>query len=70
MTYGFDNFNMSMYFVNRGFMSNKAVGLIIVIFGGLILYSKQEYAWVISAISIGIGTGMFFWKDKENDKEK
>jgi len=51
-------------------MSNKAVGLIIVIFGGLILYSKQEYAWVISAISIGIGTGMFFWKDKENDKEK
>ena len=70
MTYGYDDFNMSMYFVNRGLMNNKTLALIIVIFGGLILYSKQEYAWIISAISIGIGTGMFFWKDKENGKDK
>ena len=51
-------------------MNNKLLGLIIVVFGGLVLYSQQEYAWIVSAISIGIGSGIFFWKDKESDIEK
>ena len=51
-------------------MSNKTLGIIAILFGGLILYSEQEYAWIISAISIGIGSGIFFWKDKKNDTEE
>jgi len=48
-------------------MNNRTLGIIIIVFGGLVLYSQQEYAWIVSAISIGIGTGIFFWKDKENN---
>ena len=51
-------------------MNNKLLGIIIVVFGGLVLYSQQEYAWIISAVSIGVGSGIFFWKDRENDVEK
>ena len=51
-------------------MNNKTLGIILITFGGLILYSSQEAAWIASAISIGIGTGIFFWKDKKNDIEK
>ena len=52
-------------------MNNKTLGIIIIVFGGLVLYSKQEeYAWIVSAISIGIGSGIFFWKEKEGDIEK
>jgi len=52
-------------------MNNKTLGLIIVIFGGLVLFSKLEAAIWVSAISIGIGTGIFiFWKDNDkNTKE-
>jgi hypothetical protein len=48
-------------------MNNKTLGIIIIVFGGLVLYSEQELAWIISSISIGIGSGIFFWKDKKND---
>ena len=48
-------------------MNNKTLGIIIIVFGGLVLYSEQEYSWVVSAVSIGIGSGVFFWKDKKND---
>ena len=51
-------------------MNNKTLGIIIIVWGGLVLYSKQEYAWIVSAISIGIGSGVFFWKDKESDVKK
>ena len=52
-------------------MNNKTLGIIIIVFGGLVLYSQQqEYAWIISAVSIGVGTGIFFWKEKESDVEK
>ena len=51
-------------------MHNKTIGVAVIIFGGLVLYSSQEYAWIVSAISIGIGTGIFLWKDKENDVDK
>ena len=48
-------------------MNNKTWGVAIIVFGGLVLYSQQEYAWILSAICIGIGTGIFFWKEKKND---
>ena len=51
-------------------MNNKLLGLIIVVFCGLVLYSQKEYAWIVSAVSIGVGTGNFFWKEKESDVEK
>ena len=48
-------------------MNNKTLGIVLIVFGGLVLYSKQEYTWVVSAIAIGIGSGIFFWKEKEKD---
>ena len=52
-------------------INNKTLGIILIVFGGLVLYSEQEYAWVVSALAIGIGSGIFFWKEKkkyiEND---
>ena len=51
-------------------MNNKTLGVVIVVLGGLVLYSKQEYAWILSALAIGIGSGIFFWKDKEDDINK
>ena len=48
-------------------MNNKTLGIIIIVFGGLVLYSEQEYSMLVSAVSIGIGSGIFFWKDKKND---
>ncbi|MDB9799506.1 hypothetical protein OAB48_00560 [Pelagibacteraceae bacterium] len=51
-------------------MDNKTLGIIIIIFGGLTLFSEHESAWIISSVSIGIGTGIFFWKDKNNGIDK
>ena len=48
-------------------MNNKTLGIILIVLGGLVLYSEQEYAWIVSAIAIGIGSGIFFWKEKEKD---
>ena len=49
-------------------MNNKTLGIIIIVFGGLLaLYSKQDSCLDSSAISIGIGSGIFFWKDNKND---
>ena len=48
-------------------INNKTLGIILIVFGGLVLYSEQEYAWVVSAKARGIGTGIFFWKKKEKD---
>ena len=48
-------------------MNNKTLGIIAIVFGGLVLYSQQEFAWVVSAILIGAGSGIFFWKDKKKD---
>tara|TARA_A100001011_G_scaffold330654_1_gene356593 strand:+ start:6489 stop:6647 length:159 start_codon:yes stop_codon:yes gene_type:complete len=52
-------------------MNNKILGLIIIIFGGIVLFSKLEAAILVSAISIGIGSGIFFfWKEGKNDVDK
>ena len=47
-------------------MANKTIGIVIVVFGGLVLYSQAEYSWIVSSLSIGIGSGIyFFWRDKK-----
>ena len=51
----------------RLFTTKPLYQRVLIVFGGLVLYSEQEYAWVVSAIAIGIGSGIFFWKEKEKD---
>ena len=44
-------------------MGKKTIGLSIAIFGALVFFSNQENAWIISAVLLGFGSGVFFWKD-------
>ncbi len=48
-------------------MNNRTLGIIAIVFGVLVIFSEQEGAWIVSAISIGIGSGIFFWNDKKNN---
>ena len=48
-------------------MDNKLLGVIIIGFGLLVLFSKQEYSWVVSAIAVGIGSGFIIRKSEKND---
>ncbi len=43
-------------------MSNKTKGSIIIILALLIFFSKHEYAWILSALLLGVGSGIFLWK--------
>ena len=43
-------------------MSYKSKGSIIIVLALLFFFSKQEYAWIISALLLGLGSGIFFWK--------
>tara|TARA_Y100001970_G_scaffold148975_1_gene182882 strand:- start:262 stop:417 length:156 start_codon:yes stop_codon:yes gene_type:complete len=51
-------------------MKKNIIALLLVLFGVLIIFYNHERAWVVSAICIGFGTGIYFWKDKEDDIEK
>jgi hypothetical protein len=44
-------------------MGKKTIGIAISIFGALALFSSVENAWIISAVLLGVGSGIFFWKD-------
>jgi len=44
-------------------MDKKTIGMLIAIFGVLVFFSNQENAWIVSAIFLGFGSGIFFWKD-------
>ncbi len=48
-------------------MDNKLLGVIIIGFGLLALFSEQEYSWVVSAIAVGIGSGFIIRKSEKND---
>ena len=48
-------------------MDNKHLGVIIIGFGLLILFSEQEYSWVASAIAVGIGSGFLIRKSEKED---
>jgi|TARA_B110000914_G_C15452288_1_gene441539 multisubunit Na+/H+ antiporter MnhG subunit len=43
-------------------MSKKTIGISIALLGAIILFSSEENAWIISAIFLGFGSGIFFWK--------
>jgi multisubunit Na+/H+ antiporter MnhG subunit len=43
-------------------MSKKTIGISIALLGAIILFSSEENAWIISAILLGFGSGIFFWK--------
>jgi hypothetical protein len=43
-------------------MKNKNLGLILVIMGGMAIFSEHDSAWIVSAICVGVGTGLFFTK--------
>jgi multisubunit Na+/H+ antiporter MnhG subunit len=44
-------------------MSKKTIGISIALFGVLIFFSNEDNAWIVSAILLGFGSGIFFWKD-------
>ena len=48
-------------------MDNKLLGVIVIGFGLLVLFSEQEYSWVASAIAVGIGSGFIIRKSEKND---
>ena len=48
-------------------MDNKLLGVIIIGFGLLVLFSEQEYSWVVSAIAVGIGSGFMIRKNEKED---
>ena len=49
-------------------MDNKLLGVIIIGFGLLLLFSEQEYSWIFSALAVGIGAGFVIRKNDKNDK--
>ena len=51
-------------------MDNKLLGVIIIGFGLLILFSEQEYSWIVSALAVGLGSGFVIRKTKKNDLEE
>jgi hypothetical protein len=48
-------------------MDNKLLGVIIIGFGLLVLFSEQEYSWIVSALSVGVGAGFLIRKTKNDD---
>jgi len=44
-------------------MSNKLLGTMTAILGVFIFFSQNESAWIISAVLLGVGSGIFFWKE-------
>ena len=56
--------------VNRKmYLKNSTIGILIVLAGVGTIFVNHEFAWIISAVLIGGGTGLFFWKDKKNNNE-
>ena len=51
-------------------MDNKLLGVIIIGFGLLALFSEQEYSWIVSALAVGLGAGFVIRKTKKNDLEE
>ena len=51
-------------------MDNKLLGVIIIGFGLLVLFSEQEYSWIFSALAVGLGTGLLIRKPEKDNIEK
>ena len=52
-------------------MNNQAIiGLALIGFGLLLLFSDEPYSWVFSAMAVGIGSGFIIKKIKKDDIDK
>jgi len=54
-------------------MDNRTLGLLIIVFSGLILFSSQEEgSWIISALGLGLGSAIFLdlHKIKKDKKDE
>ena len=49
-------------------MKNSTIGMLLVIVGVLSIFIKPDNSWIISALLIGGGSGIFFWKDHKNNE--
>lgn len=45
-------------------MKNNTIGIFTVLAGAGAIFIQHDYAWIVSAILIGGGTGLFFWKSE------
>tara|TARA_Y100000748_G_C15248472_1_gene391908 strand:+ start:161 stop:295 length:135 start_codon:yes stop_codon:yes gene_type:complete len=44
-------------------MNNKTLGILLVLLGVLVIFGEHEKAWVVSAVLIGVGSGLvIFYK--------
>ncbi len=44
-------------------MKNKTLGIFLVLLGVLMIFGEHEKAWVVSAVLIGVGSGLvIFYK--------
>ena len=50
-------------------MKNRHLGILLVLAGVITIFVEHESAWIVSALLIGGGTGIFFWKDKIDNNE-
>ena len=49
-------------------MDNQAlIGLALIGFGLLLLFSDEPYSWVFSAMAVGVGSGFIIKKNKKDD---
>ena len=49
-------------------MDNKFIlGLCIIGFGILLLFSDQEHSWIFSALAVGLGSGIILKKSEKED---
>ena len=51
-------------------IKNSTIAILIVLAGVGIIFIDHDYSWIISAVFIGVGTGLFFWKDKNTGDEE
>jgi len=43
------------------------IGLTLIGFGLLLLFSDEPYSWVFSAMAVGVGSGFIIKKNKKDD---
>ena len=49
-------------------MHNQTImGLALIGFGFLLLFSDEPYSWVFSAMAVGVGSGFIIKKNKKDD---
>ena len=65
------NNNIVLYINKQSFilMKNKYIGILLVVLGTFTIFVQSPYSWVVSAILIGGGSGVFWWPDKISNKD-